>query len=180
MNRYLLTLLLVLTLILLSNQMLWAKEPALDEYTVKSALLYNFAKFVTWPLDSFPANRPSLDICLIGDAPFGSSLEAISSKTIHDRQLTVQQIDNIEAISNCHVLFINESEINRLKPILESARRHHVLTVSDIKRFDLSGGMIHLFTASDKIRFSINQDAANLAGLEISSQLLKLSVTNNK
>jgi hypothetical protein len=180
MNRYLQTILLVLTLILLSNQMLWAKEPVLDEYAFKSAFLYNFAKFVTWPLESFPADRPFLNICLIGDAPFGSSLEAISSKTIYEKQLTVQRIDNIEAISSCHVLFISKSEANRLKPILESARSHHVLTVSDIERFDLSGGMIHLFTASDKIRFSINQDAAKLAGLEISSQLLKLSVTNNK
>ena len=160
--------------------MLWAKEPALDEYAVKSAFLYNFAKFVIWPLESFPADHPSLNICLIGDAPFGSSLEAISSKTIHERQLTVQRIDNIEAISSCHVVFISESETDRLKPILESARRHHVLTVSDIERFDLSGGMIHLFTANEKIRFSINHEAANLAGLEISSQLLKLSFTNSK
>lgn len=180
MNRYLQTILLVLTLILLSAQGLWAKEPALDEYAIKSALLYNFAKFVNWPLESFPANHASLEICLIGDAPFGSSLGAISGKTIHERQLTVQRINNIEAISTCHVLFVSESETDRLKPILESARKHHVLTVSDMERFDLSGGMIHLFTASDKIRFAINQDAANLAGLEISSQLLKLSVTNNK
>lgn len=150
-----------------------------NEYVIKSAFLYNFALFVDWPLESFSASRASLDVCLIGNAPFGSALETISNKTIRERQVKVQRIDNIEAISTCHVLFVSESESEHLKPILESARKHHVLTVSDMVRFDRFGGMIRLFATGDNIRFSINENAAHLAGLKISSRLLNLAVTNN-
>ncbi len=168
----------VLTAVLISAPTcLLAQEHTADEYVVKSAFLYNFAKFVEWPSESFPLNRPSFVICLIGNAPFGNSLDTISGKRVGEREVRVQRIDTLAAISSCNLLFVSESETGRLKPILDSARQAHVLTVSDMENFDGSGGIIRLFTAADKIRFSINDNAAHQAGLEISSQLLKLSST---
>ena len=52
-----------------------AGEPAFDEYQVKAAFLYNFAKFVEWPPGTFANSNDPIGICIVGQNPFGSTLE---------------------------------------------------------------------------------------------------------
>jgi len=156
-----------------------AEIHAADEYVVKAAFLYGFAKFVSWPSESFPADSTSLNICILGDAPIGSALDTISDKTIDGRPVKTKQFDDLGAISTCQILFVSASESERLKPIVEAARKYHVLTVSDMEGFDHAGGMIRLFAVGKNLRFSINQEASRLAGLKISSKLLTLSIDDN-
>ena len=47
-----------------------AEPAAASEYEVKAAFLYNFAKFVEWPVEALPT-RP-LHVGILGDDPFGS------------------------------------------------------------------------------------------------------------
>ena len=44
-------------------------EPAL-----KAAFLYNFPKFVQWPIETFQSAAEPLVICVAGQDPFGRSL----------------------------------------------------------------------------------------------------------
>ena len=39
------------------------------EYDVKAAYLYNFAKFVEWPPEAFPAPDAPFAICVLGQDP---------------------------------------------------------------------------------------------------------------
>ena len=155
----------------------WAQPPNAEEYTVKTAFIFNFAKFTEWPDESFPEESSPMTICILGVDPFGTTLDAIRSKMVGNRKTVVKQISGIEEMNACHILFISDSERERLTPILETARKVHVLTISDMGRFDRSGGMILLFRDGDKIRFSINAGAAKRAGIKLSSQILKLAVT---
>ena len=50
-----------------------------------------------------------------------------------------------------------------------------VLTVGDGKGFSHAGGIIELFVEGGKMRFAINMDAAERAGLHLSSRLLGLA-----
>ena len=50
-----------------------------------------------------------------------------------------------------------------------------VLTVSDGKGFSQSGGIIELYIDDGRIRFAINVDAADHAGVHLSSRLLGLA-----
>src|SRR5580698_5305449 len=45
------------------------------EYPVKLAFLYNFAKYVEWPTDSYSNPGAPLAICVVGHDPFGSDIE---------------------------------------------------------------------------------------------------------
>ena len=54
---------------------LCAQAPAFDEYQVKAAFLYNFAKFVEWPPGTFANSTDPIGICIVGQNPFGSALE---------------------------------------------------------------------------------------------------------
>lgn len=50
-----------------------------------------------------------------------------------------------------------------------------VLTVSDAPGFAAAGGIIELFAEGNKVRFTINMEAASAAGLAISSRLAQLA-----
>ena len=77
---------------------------------------------------------------------------------------------------NCHILFISGSEKGRLPQILKQLNGRNVLTVGEMPGFTETGGMINFVLEGTKIRFQINNEAANSAGLKISSKLLNLSV----
>ena len=47
--------------------------------------------------------------------------------------------------------------------------------MSDIEDFAAAGGMIQLFIRDEKVRFEINQQAAEATGLKIDARLLKLA-----
>jgi uncharacterized protein DUF4154 len=164
--------------LVLGAPLMGSAEPHMAlEYQVKAGFLYNFVKFVDWPASAFPPTGDTVIIGVIGDDPFGAILDQVlQGKTCcHDRKLVVRRFQRIDQIAECHVLFIASSEEPRLAEILRVLDGVSVLTVGEMERFVERGGMIGFQRADNKLRFEINTDAANRAGLTISSQLLKLA-----
>jgi len=152
-----------------------AQATRLSEYRVKAAFVYNFAKFIDWPAEAFPNGRAPLALCILGKDPFGVALETIKGKTVKDRKLVIQHLARIEDLERCHILFISASEEKHLERILKTLKGSNVLTIGEVRQFAELGGMIHLTMKENKVRFEINVDAAERAGLKISSKLLKLA-----
>lgn len=165
-------------LLLLIFPLLPGKALAQDgvaEYQVKSAFLYNFAKFVEWRAQGAANDQQELVLCILGKDPFGVGMDAVKGRPVKNRRLVVRQINDIDEMGQCQILFISSSEKGRLPEILAAVARSPVLTVSDIKNFAQTGGVIGFVTVDARIRFDINQTAATRADLQISSQLLKLA-----
>lgn len=57
-----------------------------------------------------------------------------------------------------------------------------ILTVSDMENFCQKGGVIRLLTINNYLKFEVNLDAAQKAGLNIGSQMLNsaLSIYKSK
>jgi hypothetical protein len=146
-----------------------------QEYHVKAAFLYNVARFVEWPNGSFPDDKSSFVFAVIGKDPFGESLDSLKGRTIGNRGIIIKRIADIDGLEKGHILFISDSEKDRLKPILRKADSAKMLTVSDLKGFCEAGGHIAFYLDENKIRFEINNESAQQNGLKISSQLLKLA-----
>jgi len=153
----------------------YTQTPAVREYQVKAAFVYNFAKFVEWPAAAFASLQAPIILCVIGADPFGEALETLQDKTVRDRKLGIQQYVRAGSLAACQIAFISASEKEHLPQLLEPIKDAPVLTVSDMDSFLQAGGMINLVTVDSKIGFEINLDAARRAGLTISSQLLKLA-----
>jgi len=153
-----------------------AQEAQPSEYQVKAAFLFNFAKFVEWPPESFAKETSPLVIGILGDNPFGGDLErTVQNKTINNRPLVIEQLHSSAEATNCQVLFISTSEKKRLPEIFNGLRGASVLTVSETDGFTEAGGMINFVWEGKKIRFEINNDAARKAKLKINSKLLSLA-----
>ena len=154
---------------------LFAEDSAPQEYKVKAAFLYNFTLFVEWPAEAFTGNDSPLTVCILGKSPFGDALDSLRGKTVKKRKLVIRQINRVEEMGNCHVLFVSTSEKMHLPNILAAVKNQNVLTVSDMDRFAQAGGIINFITLEDKVRFEINLKAAQQSRIKISSQLLKLA-----
>jgi hypothetical protein len=151
-------------------------DPISPEYQVKAAFLFNFTKFVTWPTNAFQAAELPFCIGILGDDPFKSLIdEVVSEKLAAGRPIEIKRANDIEALAACQIVFIGRSKRTSVRPILRQLRGRSVLTVSDNERFAEMGGCIQLKLQDDKVRFSINNDAAIEAGLKISSKLLNLA-----
>jgi hypothetical protein len=147
-----------------------------SEYEVKAAFLYNFAKFVEWPAESFAAPDDPLRLCIVGADPFGSMLDdTVGRKPIGGRPVKITRLRSAPRRGQCHVLFMAESEDARIANLLLTTSGEPVLTVSDAEDFAERGGMIGMRMDHNRVRFEINMISARQADLKISSQLLKVA-----
>jgi hypothetical protein len=149
-----------------------ADEPS--EYQVKGVFLLNFTKFVEWPAAAFEAPDSPIAICILGDDPFGAALDQIlAGEVVNGRKVAVQRLRRAPTPKSCQVLFAGKSEKDalRLLPGLEAG----VLTVGEGESFVREGGMIAFLLENRRVRFNINQTAAENAGLKLSSKLLNVA-----
>jgi YfiR/HmsC-like len=166
--------LLALVLVIFGQLEAWAQNGPIPEYQVKAVFLFNFAQFVTWPSPESP-DAP-LVIGILGDDPFGSYLdETVRGEKVNNRLLTIQRFRRGSEARNCNILFISQSERDRVPQILSSCKGRNVLTVSDIDGFTDLGGMIQFFTEKNKVRMRINLNAVKATNLKVSSKLLRVA-----
>jgi YfiR/HmsC-like len=167
-------LLLLAGLVSLGARLMMA-DPSL-EYQVKAVCVLNAARFVSWPASAFSDIEAPLVIGILGDNPFGSTLQdVVNGATVRQRKIVVRRINIGEAAAGCHILFVSRSERDRLDSILSALRDASVLTVSELDGFAGNGGMIELTLDHGKIRFEVNQEASRRARLKIDSQFLLLA-----
>jgi YfiR/HmsC-like len=146
------------------------------EYQVKAAYLYNFAKFVEWPSSSFASPTVAMQICILGQNPFGSELQKITNgKLVNGHAFAIRYARSAQEVRGCHILFIASSEGAHIKRTLEELRGSNVLTVGDSPGFLEEGGMINCVLEDDRVQFQVNHKAINEAGLYVSSRLLSVA-----
>ncbi len=144
-------------------------------YRIKVAFIYNFTKFVVWPQQDSHSDADTFNICILGDNRLNAAASAIQGKLVQGKMLQVKHITNIAENEMCEIIFLAMSNSERLQQALESIKGTSVLSVGDSSDFVDNGGIIGLFVENNKVRFDINQLAANDNGLKINSRLLDLA-----
>jgi YfiR/HmsC-like len=153
-----------------------APGPAFDEYQVKAAFLYNFAKFVEWPLGTFANSTDPIGICIVGQNPFGSTLEnMVQGKKVGDRTFAVRRLPDMQQANQCQILFIGASEWKRTRALLNAVKGSGVLTVGESDDFTVLGGIISFRLDGPRVRIKVDLQTAEHAKLRISSKLLSLA-----
>ena len=143
------------------------------EYRVKAAFLYHLARFVEWPSER---ERGPIVIGVLGKDPFGSILDStVQGKTVSGRRLTVRRLDAVSEARSCHLVFVSSDQRRNLGAVLDQLESSSVLTVSELESFIEEGGMINFAIDEDRVVLDINLDSARRAGLDISSQVLKVA-----
>jgi YfiR/HmsC-like len=149
-------------------------EEAASEYDVKAAFLLNFAKFVEWPPTAFADADSPIAICILGNDPFGRVIdELVQGETANGRKLTVRRLSEPPGPRVCQIVFAAGPGKEAAKTM--SGLGRGVLTVGEGEAFVPDGGIIGFVVESRRVRFDINQTAAEGAALKLSSKLLSVA-----
>ena len=145
-------------------------------YEVKSAFLFNFAKYIDWPTTSFANPQSPFSICVLGRDPFGNILdETLLGKVVDGRPLLIQRLKDKTGARSCQLVFVSSSESAHLPEIFASVQGANVLLIGETAGFAVLGGTIEFTLNDDHVGFAINTDAVNRSGLKFSSKLLALA-----
>jgi hypothetical protein len=173
-----------LALLFASNLLFGQAKPS--EYTVKGAYLLNFGKFMRVSPGA-ETNPNNFDICIVGDDPFGSSLDNITAgEQIDGRPVRIVRLEKPDLDKpdsrQCAIAYLSASEDRRIEQDLAAFKDSDTLTVSDAPDFLKRGGMIQFLLVSNHVRFSVNLDPVRRTHLNLSSELLRVaaSVSGNR
>jgi len=155
-----------------------AQARGVGHYKVKGAFLYNFARFVEWPPDSQVGTNDELRVCVFGSREVTSILsEAMSGKSAGRRGVTVRHVDDLMNAGWCRIFFVTKSAGMEPESVANALGVASILTVGETSGSASRGLMVNFVTHGSKIRFEINEKAAQRAGLKISSKLLRLATS---
>ncbi|MCX7096370.1 MAG: YfiR family protein [Methylococcales bacterium] len=146
----------------------WAESA--NEDAIKTALLFNFFKFIECPED---VSQMAYTLCTTASGSLGDSLSVLEKKAVHGKPIVVRRGVNGGSLKNCNMVFISAVE-NAVKTI-QDLKGLPVLTVSDIPQFIGQGGMIGLVQKNHRLGFEINLDVVKAVDIRISSQMLRLA-----
>src|SRR3984893_9218218 len=150
-----------------------------SEYLIKAGFIYNFAKLVEWPTNTFPHSDSPIVIGLLRHDPFGTTLDRIvADKKINGRGIAVRRLKwgkDLKELKDFNHLFISSSEREHLDTVVDVMKYLPVLTIGDSAGFARRGGIINFALEDNKVRFEVNVEAAKRADITISSRLLALA-----
>jgi hypothetical protein len=144
----------------------WAET----EYEVKAAYTLRFADYVKWP-----ESRGKVIVGIVGRDPFDGAFQRLLRESPDFAQrVSIRTLasSDTSAIRECSILFVSKSEQDRLPAIFRTVGSLPVLTVSDIENFEALGGHIGFTIRNSKVRFRVNQSAAEAQGLKLDKALV--------
>ncbi|HVV47155.1 MAG TPA: YfiR family protein [Bryobacteraceae bacterium] len=152
-------------------------RPHPTEYQLKAQYLTDFGRFVKkWGSRPMPGPDESFDICVLGQDPFGQSLDtAVRGENIGGAPLVARRIGQPLDATGCRILFVGNSESGQLPAVVNAIGAAPVLTVSDLPDFVRQGGIIEFVRDGNRVKFEINLAVAQRVGLSLSSDLLKVA-----
>jgi len=150
------------------------------ETEIKAAFLYKFTGYVEWPKSSFKDAHSPISIGVVGAEEIADELRRIvSGRSVQGRRLTVTVANSEGELSGVHVLFIGRDATARAR-LIETARQRPILIVTDTPDGLERGSIINFVMVKRRVQFEISVDAAEKAGLALSSRLLSVAVRVKK
>jgi len=135
---------------------------------LKTAYLYNIAKFVSWQDEA-----SETVLCVDDSSPLYSFVKELNNKPVADNRLL--RISSGQA-ARCHIVFSDRQSDEEIQLNYEpDSWGPMTLAISDKENAMDEGYTIQLFMDDGRLRFAINADALANSEFRISSKLLRLS-----
>lgn len=183
--------------ILLTSAAVWADDDADVEKLskIKSAYLLNFMKFAAWPDEAFENERSPIGVAVVGEDTLGEMLDrTFADRHVHDRPIVVRRYrfpsprdydsrrqyeeattEMYAQLNSMHVVYICQSEDDRIDEILSYVTSKHVMTVGESSRVVRAGVVLGLALEEGRVVFYVNKKSLERQNLRISSKVLNLA-----
>jgi hypothetical protein len=142
---------------------------------LKAVFLWRLAQFTEWPGDAFERADSPIVICVLGENPFGDTLDAaVRGETAHGRKLVVQYSRGVDQAKACHIVYISGDVARQVKELGAALAGRSILTVKDLDSLGRSyDAMIRFLTEQNRIKLRINLKAVTAARLVLDPRLLR-------
>jgi hypothetical protein len=148
-----------------------------NEQQVKAAFLYKFLNYVEWPASAFDSNDAPYVIGVMDNNEIADTLSNIATgRRINNRLVIVKKLHAGDPLNHVHMVFIDDDDKARLPQLLKKLPMQ-VLSVTESDGALAQGSMINFRLSENKVRFEIALDAAEQAGLKLSSRLLVVAIS---
>jgi hypothetical protein len=145
------------------------------EQSVKAAYLFKLPQFVDWPDKEFASPTDPFRLCVVGDDPFGASLDEAGrgqSVGAGHHPVTIVRLKMATPSEHCQLMYIwGDSQF--VSQGLATVDGTPVLTVTDAESGEK--GIVTFVTTGSHIHLEIDQVAALRNHLIVSSKLLDIA-----
>lgn len=141
---------------------------------LKAAYLFNFASMTNYP--------PSLQegdfvIAVLGNNPIIAELEAIAkTKKIGSQSITVKKINSVGEIGQAQMVFVPDDSKSKMPDIISKTSSGATVVVAETDGACAKGAIFNLVLVEQKLRFEVNEEKANLKGVKLAANLVKLGI----
>ncbi|MBV1931167.1 MAG: YfiR family protein [Porticoccaceae bacterium] len=150
-------------------------QDKVEEYNLKAALVYNFARFSQWPENSFSSADTPVALCVQGDQSLIKSFGLLAKKTLFGRPVSIVVAETLVNPESCNVIFVTGVQRQGLPRLFAAVADQPILTIGEMNGFTDIGGMILFTTVHERLKFSVNLENTEAGGISLSSRLLKLA-----
>jgi hypothetical protein len=151
-----------------------ADAQTVTEPAIKAAFLYKFLGYVEWPSQAMSPDGAYVIAVAGADEVAGELERIVAGRSINGHRVTVRRVREGDSPGRVHVLFVGRGQGNP-RELIRAVQRQGVLTVTDAERGLEQGSVVNLVTLEDHVGFEISLDAAERAGLNISSRMLAVA-----
>lgn len=149
---------------------LQAQQP---DYKYHTVFMYNFTKYVKWPESSI---GDEFVIGVLGKSDLIEPLEKMAeSKSVNGKNIVVKTFLTTEEITGCQMLFLPASKSDQLSALRQKLNNQPTLIISEKPGLAKQGSMINFTINNGRWQFELNQAAADLHMLKVSSELSKFA-----
>jgi hypothetical protein len=151
--------------------------PETQEYTLKAAFLYRFTDYVDWGNNN---SGTDFTIAVLGKSGITDPLiEIAKEKRAQGKRIVIKEYQNINDIGDCQILFVSNDYRPGIESVIPKLTGKPILIVAEQTDACAKGAHINFLVSENKLKFEINMNAAAVAGLKISSQLLQHAILVN-
>ena len=153
-----------------------AEDPQRTLATIKADYLYQFLGYVEFTKSTLPQPDSPLVIGVIGaDDVFNALADILPMRTINNRSVLRKRLTDSDSLAGIHLLFVGKKVDLTQSPLLKAALTSSVLLVTDAPNGLNAGAVFNFLMIGDHLRFEASLEAADRAGVKISSRVLTLA-----
>lgn len=146
-----------------------------DENEIKAAMIYKMFFYVEWPSNDYFKNG-ELVLKIVGYDEVAKILyKKINNTIINGLKVKVIISNPNDSFDDANVVYIANVNRNQAQKVVNNIASSPILIIAnELKTYNLNFHII-LFTVENKVKFSVNLEAARSSQLYISSKLVQLA-----
>lgn len=148
-----------------------AKGQSSSYRELQAAYIFNFAKYIKWPAETF-----AFVIGVTGDSEIMKVLQnTLKEKKVAGRAIELRTISTPDEASKCNIIYLPEFSSMKLSVLRDALSGKQVLIVTEedlIKK----GASISFIVEDDRLKFKLKRSTLLSAQLTASEGLLRLAI----